>query len=289
MYDDTGRKTGLVKAVWQKTTTLLLGHDKKMVRLGQAFEYKDDQEFMDFLRIRSKNRASAIVYIHGYNNSFEDAARALATLYMRAGLARYNVVPVLFAWPSKAHAYMYMSDMQKAKNSQLDLLTALSVCMRNCPIHVLAHSHGASLLVDSLSLADNKLSELRSPPIDQIIFVAPDVDKLLFEQRKHHVVASCTRSTIYASSADLALRLSSIISSGDRLGGILESGQAKIDIIDVTPACSSEFREHSHHLYISEVAYDISEVLRGIDARNRGPWLRLDSEQNRIYTLVPGT
>ena len=53
----------------------------------------------------------ALVFVHGYNNRFDDAVFRFAQLVHDTNAA---VVPVLFTWPSRANALSYGYDRESA-------------------------------------------------------------------------------------------------------------------------------------------------------------------------------
>jgi len=64
-----------------------------------------------------------LVFIHGYNSSFADAARRAAQLSYDLNFAG---APVLFSWPSRAEVIGYTVDEQNAEWSVSDMKTVLA-------------------------------------------------------------------------------------------------------------------------------------------------------------------
>lgn len=58
---------------------------------------------------RSERRA--FIFVHGFNNSFEDAARRTAQI---AFDVKFDGVPLFYSWPSKGKALDYVYDTNNA-------------------------------------------------------------------------------------------------------------------------------------------------------------------------------
>ena len=167
----------------------------------------------DLARTRSRD---ILVFVHGYNSSFEDAAVRAAQLAADMG---FDGTVVLFSWPSAGALTGYVRDQQTARNAGWHLLRLLRDQLpRANPdrIHVIAHSMGSEVLSKALSLVDPRDS---LPRLGQVVFAAPDVDARIFgreilpglRQRSQGV-------TLYASSEDDALRASRVLNGVLRLG-----------------------------------------------------------------------
>ena len=70
---------------------------------------------------RSPKR-QVLVFVHGYNNSFEDAVYRFAQIVHDSGT---QAVPVLFTWPSKASVLAYGYDRESATYSRDQLENVL--------------------------------------------------------------------------------------------------------------------------------------------------------------------
>ncbi len=167
----------------------------------------------DLGRTRSRD---LLVFVHGYNSSFEDASVRLAQLVADMG---YDGTAVLFSWPSAGALSGYVRDQQTARNAGWHLLRLLrEVLPRTNPdrIHVLAHSMGSEVLSKALSLVDRGDS---LPRLGQVIFAAPDVDARTFAREILPILRDRSQGvTLYASSDDDALRASRALNGVWRLG-----------------------------------------------------------------------
>ena len=167
----------------------------------------------DVARTRSRD---ILVFVHGYNSSFEDAAVRAAQLAADMG---FDGTVVLFSWPSAGALTGYVRDQQTARNAGWHLLRLLRDQLpRANPdrIHVIAHSMGSEVLSKALSLMDARDS---LPRLAQVVFAAPDVDARIFSREILPVLRQRALGvTLYASSEDEALRASRVLNGVLRLG-----------------------------------------------------------------------
>jgi len=84
----------------------------------------------------------ALVFIHGYNNSFEDSARRTAQI---AYDTKFSGVPIFYSWPSKSGFADYFTDGSNAEQA-ISYLKVFLKDLVNEPefdsIYLLAHSMG---------------------------------------------------------------------------------------------------------------------------------------------------
>jgi esterase/lipase superfamily enzyme len=157
-----------------------------------------------------------LVFVHGYNSSFEDAAVRLAQLVADMG---FDGTAVLFSWPSAGAISGYVRDQQTARNSGWHLLRLLRDQLpRTSPgrIHVIAHSMGSEVLAKAIALVQSTDS---LPRFGQVILAAPDVDARVFGREILPVLRERAEGvTLYASSEDDALRASRVLNGVWRLG-----------------------------------------------------------------------
>ena len=167
----------------------------------------------DLARTRSRD---ILVFVHGYNSSFEDAAVRVAQIAADMG---FDGTAILFAWPSQGALSGYIRDQQTARNAGWHLLRLLRDQLpRANPdrIHVIAHSMGSEVLSKAMALVDPRDS---LPRLGQVVFAAPDVDARIFSREILPVLRSRAQGvTLYASSEDEALRASRVLNGVLRLG-----------------------------------------------------------------------
>jgi esterase/lipase superfamily enzyme len=189
------------------------------------------------LQIKDSRSKDVFIFVHGFNNSFEDAARRAAQL---AYDLDFDGTPMLYSWPSQASTTAYAVDeaavgISGRKMAEfLELVVAQSGAER---IHVLAHSMGNRALLEALqSFLAARAPQNRQHIFGQIVFTAPDVDRDYFMDAIEPLRGAADRVTLYASDRDYALRSSQYFHGAPRAGtaGPFIIGLAGLDTIDMS-------------------------------------------------------
>jgi esterase/lipase superfamily enzyme/HEAT repeat protein len=214
---------------------------------------------------------NVLVFIHGYNVSFQDAARR--TAQMAADL-KFPGAAVFYSWPSQAHFYKYRLDEKNVELSVSQLKSfLLEVADRSqaTSINLVAHSMGNRLLTGALKeLAASAKNQ--GTLFNQVVLAAPDIDADLFKRQiAPAIVTKAHRVTLYASSRDLALYASRQFNSGDPRAG--DAGQDVVVVpgIETIDASAGDCSLLGHCYYGSSVSilHDIQQLLADRPARDR--------------------
>ena len=158
-----------------------------------------------------------LLFVHGYNMGFPEAAMRTAQL---AHDLKFAGVPFFFSWPSANQLFAYWQDEEAAQLSEpvfQQLLEDLSK-LPATDIYIVAHSMGNRIVSHTLKArveAAKKTSHIR-----EVLLAAPDINADLFRNRIAPKLAAMrgTRTTIYASSSDVALKASKVVHGFRRLG-----------------------------------------------------------------------
>ena len=157
-----------------------------------------------------------LVFVHGFNTSFEDAALRAAQITADIG---FDGSVVLFTWPSAGSVSSYVRDQQTARNAGFHLLRVLrghAVAALPGRLHLMGHSMGSEVISKALSLVGPNDT---LPKFTQVVFAAPDVDARIFRREVFPKLESrATRISLYASDDDEALRASRSLNGVWRLG-----------------------------------------------------------------------
>lgn len=220
-------------------------------------------------RVRMSQEREAFVFVHGYDVTFEDAARRTAQIAKDLG---FQGAPICYSWPSRGKLRMYPADEATVEWSQQhfeDFLRKLSAKSHANVIHVIAHSMGNRIVMRALSHLGNPAGK-REPILHQIVLTAPDIDAGEFENLARAINPFAKRVTMYASSRDKALKLSRRFHSAPRAG---ESGPHititnGVDTIDASTVDTS-LLGHSYASSIRAVLSDMSYLLKGLPPGSR--------------------
>ena len=183
-----------------------------------------EPEILKQLRAEVARRPQAerevLVFVHGFNTNFADAAFRFAQIVTDSG---FKGVPVLFTWPSRAQLFAYPYDRDSADFSRDALETGLRVIARDLGANrfdILAHSMGTLLTVETLRQAAIRGDGSFGGKLRNVMLAAPDIDIDVFKTQ----LATIKRPvTVFVSSDDRALDFSRQF-AGDkaRLGAISE-------------------------------------------------------------------
>jgi esterase/lipase superfamily enzyme len=161
-----------------------------------------------------------LVFIHGFNNRFEDAVYRFAQIVHDSDA---KVVPVLFTWPSRGSLFAYGYDREStnySRNALENLLQALARDPAVGEISILAHSMGNWLALESLSQMSVRNRGL-PPKIANVMLASPDVDVDVFRTQVAEIGKSRSKFTLFVSQDDRALAVSRRLwESTARLGAI---------------------------------------------------------------------
>ena len=219
-------------------------------------------------QVQSSPSKDIFIFVHGFNNTFEDAARRAAQL---AYDLDFDGTPMLYSWPSQGSATAYTVDeaavgISGRKMSEfLENVVAHSGAER---IHVLAHSMGNRALIEALqTYLAKRAPQDRQHIFGQIVFTAPDVDRDYFKDAIEPLRSAADRITLYASDKDYALRSSQFLHGAPRAGS---AGTAIIrlrglDTIDMS-AVPADSLGHTYFAANAGAIFDIFRLLWRGDA-----------------------
>lgn len=232
---------------------------------------------------RPGSKRQILVFIHGYNNSFDEAIRKTAQLAGDLELVNCEGeargVAIAYTWPSASSVFGYLADEESAEWTQQRLAPFLGALARVCreervELQVIAHSMGSRALVRSLAdLANSAQDGVPAGPLfDQIILLAPDIGKGIFDQYLERMLPLVDHLTIYVSANDGALTLSRILHGGHRRLGLLESSVlAALELTGIPELTRLTGREQRRLRDLPEDArgtkVDMIDVSEGIAAR----------------------
>lgn len=215
---DSVRKSGTIQ--WP---TSLPGNPARDFVTVSA-NYIDRQELSSAISATAKatGRKKVLIFVHGFNNKFDDAVYRFAQIVHDA---KAPGIPVLFSWPSRdeinLHAYTY--DRESANYSREALAQFLETLAANPnvkQINVLAHSMGNWVTLEALRRMAAHTGKIGAK-IRNVMLVAPDVDVDVFRTEMAGMGAARPRFALFLSQDDQALQLSKTIWGGvSRLGEI---------------------------------------------------------------------
>ncbi|TDK35688.1 alpha/beta fold hydrolase [Rhizobium deserti] len=202
-----------------------------------------------------------LVFVHGFNNRYEDAVYRFAQIVHDAG---GDVAPVLFTWPSRGSIFAYNYDRESTNYSRdalEDMLQRLAKDPAVGEVTLMAHSMGSWLTVEALrqmAIRDGRVA----PKIQNVILASPDMDVDVFGRQFASLGPRHPHFTLFVSRDDRALNLSRRISGNvDRLGQVdptvepyrSEFEKAGIVVLDLTALKTGDRLNHGKFAESPEV------------------------------------
>ncbi|HCH72789.1 alpha/beta hydrolase [Brucella intermedia] len=230
---------------------------------------KTDVEMAGWVRPHLTKSRRVMVFVHGFNNTFEDSVYRFAQIVHDSGA---DVAPVIFTWPSRASVFDYNYDKESTNYSRDALEQILRAIVREPEVKditVMAHSMGSWLTVEALrqmAIRDGRVNA----KITDVILASPDLDVDVFSKQFLAMGKQHPRFTLFTSRDDKALALSRRISGNiDRLGQIdpsiepyrSELERAGITVIDLTQLKAGDRLNHGKFAASPEVVQLIGKRL----------------------------
>ncbi|HEU4818824.1 alpha/beta hydrolase [Janthinobacterium sp.] len=261
---------------------------KHVVVLSADVQDRDNYFAALKTQIRASAGKSAFIFIHGYNVTFEDAARRTGQMAYDLG---FDGAPVFYSWPSRGEVASYTIDENNIEWSTPHITAFLADFLASteaAQVYLVGHSmgnRGLARAVADLLAAQPQLAQ----KITEIILSAPDIDAAIF---KHDIAPQLAHArnpvTLYASSQDLALVASKAVHGYPRAG---DSGAgmlivAGVETIDATGVDTS-FMKHSYFAEKRSALSDMFYLIRNqarADQRFLDP---VDTPAGRYWTFKP--
>ncbi len=233
----------------------------------------------------------AFVFIHGYNVTFEDAARRTAQM---AYDMKFPGAPIFYSWPSRGQLLSYARDETMVQRTAPYFSDFLQMVARESgaeTVHLIAHSMGNRALVNALKLLDQNTDGAEEGPLfNEILLTAPDIDVEVFRQVADSITAMGNGTTLYASANDKALGVSRRLRSDlTRLGDTRE-GIAVIPNIESIDASlvPSDFLGHGYFADSQTVLSDIDLLIdTGQRAEDRGLPSATNADGQTFWRVQP--
>lgn len=240
-------------------------------------------------RVGRSPEKEVLVFIHGYKNTFRDAARRTAQL---AYDLNFQGAAMFFSWP--AGKTNYLADLRQAQEATDECVDFLRFVTGDCgakKIHIIAHSMGNFVLTNALrKMVSNPTDAASFNKFHHIALAAPDISAKTFrEDIAPQIQGLADRFTIYASKADLAMDVSRKANDWDPLGDVnRESTQAGalpfVDFIDATEISRKSWFSVGHAYYgdMPELIRDVRDLFHDVPTSSR----RL-TQSGSIFLLQP--
>lgn len=164
-------------------------------------------------RLALTPRKDAFIYVHGYHNTFEDAAFALAELWHFFGR---EGLPIVYTWPAgHPGIFGYTYDRESSEFTVFHLKQLIRWIAEQPEIeniHLIAHSRGTDVAVSALRelviwARGAGISARQHFKIKNFVMAAPDLDIQVISQRigAERLALEVDQATLYSSPNDEAI------------------------------------------------------------------------------------
>lgn len=175
----------------------------------------------DLSKALAQNGNEAIIFVHGFNNTFTEGLYRIAQLHHDLKLPG---VVVHYSWSSAAEplGYVYDRDSMMFARSGLEELIREVRAAGASKIILVAHSMGSFLTMEVLreiAIRDGRVM----PQVKGVVLISPDIDVDVFRTQAKEIGKLPQPFLIFGSGKDRVLRLSGLITGQkERLGSITD-------------------------------------------------------------------
>ncbi|OOY29518.1 MAG: alpha/beta fold hydrolase [Rhodobacteraceae bacterium] len=184
-----------------------------------------------------QNKGEAVVFVHGFNNSFAEG------LYRMAQMGEDFDLPgvmVHYAWPSRANVLGYAYDRDSvlfARDGLAELLGDLRAAGAR-RIMLVAHSLGTELTMEVLRQEAIAHEQGLFSSLGGVILISPDIAVDVFQTQADAIGTLPQPFVIFTSQKDRALQLSArLTGQSDRLGNLEDLNRIaryKVTVVNVS-------------------------------------------------------
>lgn len=217
-------------------------------------------DLSDWIRNAHMAEGEGLLFIHGFNVSFEEALWRTAQI---GHDLKFPGIKLCYSWASCGKVQKYPEDEETvdwSKDHLRTFLTEVTTKLGLSRLHIIAHSMGNRALLGVLETWE---SAPGTTPISQIVLAAPDIDAGRFRQMGR-IFNKYDQVTLYASRKDRAIMLSrklkTLARAGDASPPIV---MQDLSTVDVTSAGAEIFGlGHSYFATSSKVFRDLYYIIQ---------------------------
>lgn len=250
------------------------------------------QTFKEMAMVASRRqpKRTAIVFLHGYNNTFDDAVVCAGNL--KHDLQTPSSIFAV-AWNSQGSSLGYARDAEETWFTEKlvrGLLTDLLSAPEFNSVQLVAHSMGNRSLVAALANIARSSDTKLLGKISRVVLAAPDVDIDIMNAEYIPVAERYGfTTTLYVSSKDVMMRISEFWNGWPRVGGAWSTIylNRNVDTIDVSDVDETVLG-HSTIFQSSRLAGDMYHFLEnGLPIQARFPQNKMSIQGGTYWKMAP--
>jgi esterase/lipase superfamily enzyme len=192
-----------------------------------------------------------LIYVHGFNQTFESAVLDAARL---SDGIRFRGDTLAFCWPSKAKLLDYGYDRDSAMWSRDALEKVLDGLMASQTVgrlHLVAHSIGTMLTMEALRQLYAHRGDAAADRLGAVVFASPDIDMDVFASSVERVGPVARKITVLTATNDRALAVSRWMAGGMTRVGAAQKAQLEQLGLHVIDASQEGWGVVNHDLFLS--------------------------------------
>ena len=215
-----------------------------------------------------------VLYVHGFNISFEKGCRRALLLRDNADL---DGQMLWFSWPSDGALTNYTrdeSDLYWSVPDLADAIVRLDDLFETEKVNVMGHSLGGRGVVLALYEVASRHPDIE---LGNVVLLAPDMDFEIFARLLPRIRPIADNITVYVTEGDRPLALSEQLNGYPRLG---EAGNdvallTGVEVVDISALPIWDPTGHLYHIYNPALGDDLSRLLHeGAGAADRPNLIR---------------
>jgi esterase/lipase superfamily enzyme len=223
-------------------------------------EVEPVQKEVSDLLVVTGDGPDVLIYVHGFKQSFETSVLDGARL---SDAIKFRGRTMAFSWPSKGGLFDYAYDRDSAmwsRDAFERVLSSVVAAPGVARVHIVAHSMGTMLTLESLRQLYAHLGDSVTGRIGSVVFAAPDIDMDVFSSAISRIGALSGRITVITATDDRALALSARLAGGMTRVGAAEKATIERLGVRVIDASDAGWGIINHDLFLSNA--DVQRVIR---------------------------
>lgn len=243
----------------------------------------DSQVFVDELRKNLRGAApednQVLIYLHGFNTTFKQAAQRAASI----GYQLKMPTTAFFSWPSQGGVAKYVADKDYAQFSEdsiADFIIKIHAESGAKQIHLIAHSMGNHALLGAMLRPKMQQAIKDGLRFGQVILAAPDVETETFKKDVGVFAGISDRVSLYVSDGDLALTSSKKLAADLPRAG-LRPPVVVVKTIDTIDVSSTNLTLLGHAFVSEEI--DVLNDMHSLILHNDPPAKRMNIVKKDDY------
>lgn len=261
---------------------------RSVAEIGEAQTFEAINS--NFEELGWNERKRVLVFVHGFNVDFGEAAVRTAQLHYDLN---FPGVSMFYSWPSEGSELGYVADSDDVKWSTRNMRSFFETLGSKGfdDVYVVAHSMGNRGVTEALIDVRSSGREIK---VKELILASPDINARIFKRDIAPAISQLIPNiTLYASSSDLALTGSRHLANGPRAGEIINGrptveGFENLAVID-TSTIKTDFIGHSDFTKNDSVISDIRYLIEngGKLPRPNLKEISINAAGGRYWEFIP--